>query len=115
MPPKRIDKVNELLRREISALFARELEFAKGTVVTVASVKAEPRLEHATVYVSIYPSGKKDATLSVIQKRSPFIQGLLNRRLHMAHIPQLRYEYDVEGNELFELDSLIDKANQESV
>lgn len=113
MPPQRINKVNELLRREISLIFARELEFAKGVVVTISSVEAEPRLEHATVYVSVYPVDKKDATLNVIKKRSPFIQGLLNHRLHMAHIPQLRYAYDARSNELFELDSLIDEAIKE--
>lgn len=113
MPAKRIDKVNELLHREVSALFARELEFPLGTVVTITSVQAEPRLEHATVSVSIYPVDRKDATLTLIKKRSPFIQGLLNHRLHMAHIPQLRYAYDVHSNELFELDTLIDEANKE--
>lgn len=113
MPSKRIDKVNELLHREVSALFARELEFPLGTVVTVTTVETEPRLEHAAVSVSIYPSDKKDATLKLIRKRAPFIQSLLNRRLHMHHVPELRYAYDAHGNELFELDTLIDEANRE--
>lgn len=112
MPTKRIDKVNELLRREVSALFARELEFPLGTVVTITSVETESRLEHATVLVSIYPSDKKDATLTLIHRRAPFIQSLLNRRLHMHHVPELRYAYDVQSNELFELDNLIDEANR---
>lgn len=113
MPAKRINKVNELLRRELSLLFAREFEFSKGTVVTVVSVESEPKLEHATASVSIYPPDKKDATLKLIGKRAPFIQSLLNRRLHMHHVPELRYEYDAEGKELFELDNLIDEANRE--
>ena len=112
MARKRTDQVNELLRREISLIFARELEFAKGVVVTVTAVNVESKLEHATALLGIYPLLNKNATLTLIKKRAPFIQGLLNHRLHMAHIPQIRYEFDSEGNALFDLDSLIDEANK---
>ncbi len=103
----RMKKVNELLHREIGMIFARELEFPKGAVVTIAMVETEHKLESANVYVSIYPVEKKDAILALISKRAPYIQSLLNHRLHMTHVPRLQFFFDDKGHELYELDALM--------
>ncbi|MEK7649139.1 MAG: 30S ribosome-binding factor RbfA [Patescibacteria group bacterium] len=111
----RIKKVNELLQREISMLFARELEFPKGTVATITEVETEQKLDYAQVYVSIYPPNQKDAILALIGKRIPYLQSLLNHRLHMTHVPQLRFAFDEKSQELFELDALIDTAQKDLI
>lgn len=49
---KRLDRVNELLRREISAVIQRDFEW-NGALVTVSEVDVTQDLKEAKVFVSI--------------------------------------------------------------
>jgi len=49
---KRLDRVNELLRREISAVIQREFEW-QGSLVTVSAVDVTQDLKEAKVFVSV--------------------------------------------------------------
>lgn len=105
----RTDKLNELLQREVATCIAREIEFDSQTVVTVTRVDTEQTLEHATVYITVFPTVKRGDALSILRKRLPFIQDILNHRLSLRHVPRFMIAFDDEAQALYELDELLNK------
>lgn len=91
----RIDRVNELLREEISSLVETSLPRGKG-LVTVTDVETTRDLKHATVHVSVYGRNRK-RVLDILGKKAPQFFDILSRRLHMKYIPQLHFAINDEA------------------
>jgi ribosome-binding factor A len=111
MPSERMRRVNEALKEVLSESIG-ELKDPRIGFVTVTGVQASPDLRQATVYVSVLGSERKrDATLAGLQSSHGFLQGKVNRELHLKRTPQLTFEYDptVEGG--VRLSKLIDELS----
>ncbi len=108
----RLDRVNALLRRELSTLVARELEFPSGTLVTVTKVTTSPDLEHAKVYVSILPPERTAEVIEPLDKSTATIQRLLNRALVMEFVPRIRFVVDDGENRAARIERLLDTLDR---
>ena len=109
MPSERMRRVNEALKEVLSESIA-ELKDPRIGFVTVTGVQASPDLRHATVYVSVLGSERKrDATLAGLQSSHGFLQGKVNRELHLKRTPQLAFEYDPTVERGVRLSKLIDE------
>jgi len=98
MAKHRLERVNELLRRELGDLLQRELHF-DAPLVTVQQVDVTPDLKNAHVYMSVIGTEKqRKGVLSQLYTRRPHLQFLLSRRVTMKHTPQLHFKLD-EGIE----------------
>jgi ribosome-binding factor A len=91
---QRIQKVNELLRREISSAIGRDLEFPDA-LVTVNSVEVTPDLRQGTVYVGLIgePRACRNA-LELIEKRRGHIQNKVAARVVLRYFPKLTFKAD---------------------
>ena len=68
---KRLERVNELLRREISAVVQRDFEW-KNALVTITDVDVTQDLKEAKVFVSILGG----STPGILRSPPPFMQRL---------------------------------------
>jgi ribosome-binding factor A len=76
----------------------RELEFP-GALVTLTHVRlAGDDEEFAEVFVAVYPSGKVDEVLKILNKESKKLQWLLLKKLAKRTTPNMRFVADA-GNE----------------
>ncbi len=96
MPSLRLEKVNELIRREIGSVMLREVEMPKGALATITRVEAESDLKTAKIFLKIFPQQGAKAGLEHIRKRAGAIQHALNRRLAMRFVPQLSFYFDTQ-------------------
>lgn len=109
MPSERMRRVNGALKEVLSESIA-ELKDPRIGFVTVTGVRASPDLRHATVYVSVLGGERKrDATLAGLQSSHGFLQGKVNRELHLKRTPQLTFEYDPTVERGVRLSKLIDE------
>lgn len=98
MAKHRLERVNELLKRELSDLLMREIQF-DAPLVTVQHVDVTPDLKNAHVYISVIGTpGQSKGAISQLYTRRPHLQFLLSRRVVMKHTPQLHFKLD-EGIE----------------
>jgi ribosome-binding factor A len=92
---RRTERVNDLLREEISALLQREFKDPRVTgLVSITEVDVSPDLRHAKVYVSILGSDDDAATLKALIRGSHFFERELRRRLVMRRTPELTFIQD---------------------
>ena len=112
----RIERVNSLIRQEISELLQRQVKDPRlGNFVAVTDVSTSPDLRHAKIFVSrIGSEEEKQETLSVLAAASGFFRNELAKRLRLRHIPELSFQRDdsIERGDC--LLQLIDEVSSDS-
>ncbi len=112
----RIERVNSLIRQEISELLQRQVKDPRlGNFVAVTDVSTSPDLRHAKVFVSrIGSEEEKQETLSVLAAASGFFRNELAKRLRLRHIPELNFQWDDSIEQGDYLLQLIDEVSSDS-
>lgn len=109
---RRIERLNSLIRRDLSELMRYEVKDPRVSgVVSVTRVNTSNDVQHAKVYVSIYGTlREKENTIAALQSAAGFMRRQLRARLETRQVPVLRFVLDdtlSEGNEMLDLlDSL---------
>jgi len=93
---RRLDRLNVLLRQEISDLIRRELSDPRlAEIVSVTRVSTTPDLATATAYVSVMGvDEEKAATMDALSRAAPFIRRQLLSRLTIRRTPDIRFALD---------------------
>lgn len=90
----RLERVNELMRRELGDLINREVSFT-AVLVTVQQVDITADLKNAHVYVSVMgsPEECKEALARLHASRKN-LQHLLSKRVVLKFTPHLHFKLD---------------------
>jgi ribosome-binding factor A len=95
MQGKRLDRVNQLIREEISMLLQRELKDPRLGFVTVTHVETSPDLRTARVFVSVLgDEAKWTASLTALASARGFVRNWLRQHLDLRQIPELDFRAD---------------------
>ena len=87
---QRRQRVDELLRQEITSLLARDVADPRIGFATVTDVETAPDLRHAKVWVSVIGQpADRVATVRALEHAMPFVRRELGKRLRLRRIPQL--------------------------
>ena len=105
---RRLDKVNELLKREISSVVQKEFEFT-GSLVTVSAVEVAPDLKDAKVWVSILGKGEA-LVLEKLNKQHGLIQGRVAKRVVLRNTPVLLFVQDASVERGVDVVNLLDEV-----
>ena len=91
----RLQRVNQLIREEISQIVQRELKDPRLGFVTVTEVDVAKDLRTAKVYVSVLGSEADwKASLQALENARGFIRNWLTPRLRLRAIPHLTFHAD---------------------
>ncbi len=110
---RRTDRINGLLRQEISRLLSRELNDPRlSGVVSITRVETSSDLRVSRVYVSVLGgSDDKDAVLKGISSAGGFIRREMRDRLSLRYIPDLRFTLDESMEEAQHIQRLMDRLS----
>jgi ribosome-binding factor A len=85
-------RVNEVLKRELSIIVAREVTF-EGALVTIHHVNVTADLKHAHVFVSVLgPDGA--SVINKLESQRAALQAELARRVVLKYTPHLVFHLD---------------------
>ena len=112
---RRIDRVNELLRSEISHLIAREIKDPRvAGVISITEVVASGDLRSARVYVSVMGrDSDRKAAMDGIRSAASFLRRELRERVNLRHTPHMTFVLDDSIEEGERVLRLIDGATPE--
>lgn len=111
---RRTDRVNELLREELSDLIQREVKDPRvgHGLVSITEVHVSPDLRHATVYIShLGDPSERDEVLRGLAAAARFLHTELMRRVNMRHVPDLLFRFDPSIERGARLASLIHEVS----
>ena len=117
MASLRMQRVRELLKREIGEVIQREFPVEEAGLVTVNDVDVAGDLHSALVFISILgtPEQQKHGFHLLIRHRKR-IQGLVARKVILKYTPTLKFLMDdsvVRGNRVLQIIEELDKASEE--
>jgi ribosome-binding factor A len=106
-------RLNELVKRELSGIIARELSF-EGALVTINDVDVAPDMRNAHVFVSVLGSAQRDHVLNKLEENRPALQAELSRKVVLKYTPHLVFHLDrsiERGSRVIEIMDKIDSKD----
>ena len=96
MSSRRIERVNDLLRSELSELIGRTLKDPRvAGLVSLTEVETSADLRHAKVFVSVFGSDEeRKSTLEALRHASGFLRHEVAQRVTLRHMPELEFVLD---------------------
>ncbi len=108
---RRVRRVGQLLREELSRLIRREVKDPRVGLVTITDVDVTPDLEHATVYVRTVEIGRSmEDLLEGLRSAAGYLRHALGKELHLRRIPELAFEEDRSLDRARRIETLLDQA-----
>jgi ribosome-binding factor A len=96
MPPSiRVERVRELMKRELSEIIRREIPLSEVGLITVNDVEVSKDLQNATVYVGVVGTERQrqDALVRLGHSRKQ-LQASVGRAVVLKYTPLLRFVLD---------------------
>ena len=116
MPSHRLQRVRELLKREIGEVIRREIPVSEAGLVSVNDVDPAGDLKSATVFISILGNADQQKRgLALLTQHRARIQGLVARAVVLKYTPTLRFVTDesvVRGNRVLQIIEELEKSGQ---
>ncbi len=108
----RLEKVNQLIRQELSDLLLRETKDPRlSGYVSINSVSTTPDLRYAKVLVScVCQEEQKKTILEALTHSAGFFRSVLAKHLKMRRVPELRFVWDSSIERGADLLSYMDKV-----
>jgi ribosome-binding factor A len=112
----RLERVNEVLKRELSDLVSRELNFSSQVLVTIHAVEITSDLRQCKVFVSVIGNDdQKVRVISELADRRIDLQRELAKRVVLKYTPHLNFTLDdsiERGNRVLEIIQDLDQTKK---
>jgi len=95
MQGKRLDRVNQLIKEEVSTLLQRELKDPRLGFVTVTEVETTKDLRTAKVFVSVLGDERQwEASMTALARARGFVRAWLRQHLELRVTPEIEFRAD---------------------
>jgi len=111
---KRITRINEEVKREISIIIQQEIKDPRlAVMISVVNVDVTSDLKFAKIYVSTFCSKEeKEKVSEALKKASPYIKREIAKRINLRITPELIFILDDSIEYGAKMSKLIDDVNK---
>lgn len=110
MEGTRLTKVARQVQKDLGEIFQRQSQsLFQGRMITVTTVRVSPDLSVARVYLSIFPTEKKEEVFELIKQSTKTIRHELAQRIRnqMRIVPELAFFIDDSLDYIENIDRLL--------
>jgi ribosome-binding factor A len=91
----RLERVRELLKREIGEAIRKELPVGEVGLINVNDVDVAPNLQNATVFIGVFgDAAKKKCAMEALTASRKRLQWLVAQAVVLKYTPHLRFVLD---------------------
>ncbi len=114
MNKRRLDKLAEEIKREISAILTEEVKDPRISMVSVTRVEVSNDLGAARVMLSVFGDEKKQAeVMQALEKARGFIRTELSNRIRLRQTPEINFRLDRSIEHSIRISSIIDELKSD--
>ena len=115
MEGRRIGRIEEQLRIELSEIIEREIQDPRIGLATVTAVKVSPDLRHARVFISVLgDEEERRKTMQGLNSAASYARRSLSQRLHhLRRVPELTFTYDESVEKGSRIEALLEQIKPE--
>lgn len=107
MSKRAVERLQEMIKRELSLIFEFEARDPRLALVTVTTVKLSANGRHATVLLDIPSESQPEEVLALCERDRGFFRSELAKRLDLRHTPELHFKLDEELLRARRIDELL--------
>jgi ribosome-binding factor A len=113
MDVRRILRVSEAIREELSEIIGFEMDDPRLTAVDVTLVQVSPDSRHAVIKIaSKGTEPQQNQVLAALEHASGYLRRELASRLQLRHVPELHFEQDKNPEADSRIDFLLRRAKK---
>lgn len=106
----RKERVQDLLREEISAILFQDIKDPGIGFVTIMEVKMSDDLKIARVHYSVFGNDEaKEKTFHALKRSRKYVKFLVGQRVKLKYIPDIEFIYDDRLDKMARIDELLKK------
>jgi ribosome-binding factor A len=115
MQGRRVDRIEEQLRMELSEIIGREVQDPRVHLISITRVKVSPDLRHARVFIStLGGADERKKALQGLRSAAGYTRKSLGQRLHhLRRVPELIFEYDDTIEEELRIEKLFSEIKSD--
>ena len=114
MSSHRIDKVEQLIKEEISFVFLHKMQQPELGFITITNVKVSPDLKLAKIYLSVFEKEKREFVMDRVNNKIKFIRTELAHRIRLKFVPEIKFFIDDTQDFVDKIEGLIDRIHKEN-
>jgi ribosome-binding factor A len=107
---QRIDRINELLRREIGQVVQKDYEW-HGALVTISAVEVTQDLKEGKVWTSVL-GGNASNVIDKLNREHGAIQSRVMKRVVLKSTPVLRFVHDNSASRGVDIVNLLEEVDK---
>jgi len=111
--PKRIEMINELIRKKLSEIILKEIEFPQNSLVTITKTLTSPDLKNSKIFITVLPEKFRGTILEILKKNSQNLSKKLQKQMTTKFTPNLIFQIDKQEIFATKVDKLLDEINKE--
>jgi len=114
MSTHRVDKVERLIKEQISYILLHKLQGDDLGFITVTDVKLSADLKIAKIYLSVLQKERRDFVLNKINQRLGHIRSELAHRIRIKFVPELKFLIDDTLDYVEKIEGLINEIHKKN-
>ncbi len=100
-------KVNSVIKREVSELITKNIDFKPNVFVTISKVDTTNDLRYTRIFVRVFPYMNIDYAMKTLEHERVAIQKILHKQLHLKILPKMSFIHDKTGDDVDEIEQLL--------
>lgn len=109
---KRVNQVNELLKRTIGKIILKDFDTPENALITVTRVETTPNLIESKVFLSIIPKEKEKKIVASLKKYVYYIQQGVNKKLKIRPVPKIIFMIEKDIDKAMKIEELFTKIEE---
>ena len=114
MASYRVDKVEQLIKEQVSNIFLHKLANLQLGFITVTNVKVSSDLKLAKIYLSVFEKEKRHFVLDKINYNVGQIRTELAHRIRIKFVPELKFFIDDTLDYVEKIEGILNEINKQN-
>jgi ribosome-binding factor A len=110
---KRLQRINQLIKKEISQIILKEIDLAPDILITVTRVETAQDLLDTNVFISVFPENNFSKTMDFLDRKIGFLQREINKALRMRPLPRLHFLSEKETAKAGRIEEILEQLKNE--
>lgn len=110
---QRIEKINELIKTQLSQIIIKEIEFPENVMVTITNVETSPDLKSTKIFISVLPENMRGTALTILTKNASILHRNLNKMIKTKFTPNLKFFIDEQEVFADEVGKILDEIKHQ--
>ena len=110
---KRVNKINEILKRTIGGIVLKDFDIPENSLITVTRVETTSNLIKSKVFISVIPQEKEKEIIASLRKYVYYIQQKINKKLRIRPVPKIVFMEEKDIEKAIRIEKILAKISKE--